>query len=111
LLLIAFRVIDAVIMGNKRLWTAMEERERDLFEKPGDDRRRRHEAGRTGRYCRVKKMATPPRADAAILLQGLDIPDELHLHERKMGELQGGQKVRVLLAQASIRSIRQAPAA
>jgi ATPase subunit of ABC transporter with duplicated ATPase domains len=31
-------------------------------------------------------------------LQGLDIPDELH--ERKMGELQGGQKVRVLLAQA-----------
>ena len=33
-----------------------------------------------------------------ILLQGLDIPDELH--ERTMGELQGGQKVRVLLAQA-----------
>jgi ATPase subunit of ABC transporter with duplicated ATPase domains len=31
-------------------------------------------------------------------LQGLDIADELH--ERKMGELQGGQKVRVLLAQA-----------
>jgi ATPase subunit of ABC transporter with duplicated ATPase domains len=37
-------------------------------------------------------------ADAAILLNGLDIPEELH--ERKMGELQGGQKVRVLLAQA-----------
>ena len=37
-------------------------------------------------------------SDAAILLQGLDIPDALH--ERKMGELQGGQKVRVLLAQA-----------
>ena len=37
-------------------------------------------------------------SDAAILLQGLDIPEELHA--RKMGELQGGQKVRVLLAQA-----------
>ena len=37
-------------------------------------------------------------SDAAILLQGLDVPDELH--QRKMGELQGGQKVRVLLAQA-----------
>ncbi len=37
-------------------------------------------------------------SQAAILLQGLDIPDELH--ERTMGELQGGQKVRVLLAQA-----------
>src|SRR5690606_26937063 len=37
-------------------------------------------------------------SDAAILLQGLDIPNDLH--ERKMSELQGGQKVRVLLAQA-----------
>src|SRR5438046_5475564 len=37
-------------------------------------------------------------SDAAVLLQGLDIPDLLH--ERTMGELQGGQKVRVLLAQA-----------
>ena len=36
--------------------------------------------------------------DAAILLDGLDIPEALH--ERKMSELQGGQKVRVLLAQA-----------
>ena len=37
-------------------------------------------------------------SDAAVLLDGLDIPDDLH--ERKMSELQGGQKVRVLLAQA-----------
>jgi ATPase subunit of ABC transporter with duplicated ATPase domains len=37
-------------------------------------------------------------SSAAVLLQGLDIPDDLH--ERKMAELQGGQKVRVLLAQA-----------
>src|SRR5438309_2902683 len=36
--------------------------------------------------------------DAAILLDGLDIPESLH--DRKMSELQGGQKVRVLLAQA-----------
>jgi ATPase subunit of ABC transporter with duplicated ATPase domains len=37
-------------------------------------------------------------ADAAVLLDGLGV--EAELHERKMGELQGGQKVRVLLAQA-----------
>ena len=37
-------------------------------------------------------------SDAAILLDGLDIPEPLH--HRKMGELQGDQKVRVLLAQA-----------
>src|ERR1039458_6020468 len=35
---------------------------------------------------------------AAVRLDGLDIPEEIH--ERRMGELQGGQKVRVLLAQA-----------
>jgi len=37
-------------------------------------------------------------ADAAVLLDGLGV--ESALHERHMGELQGGQKVRVLLAQA-----------
>ena len=37
-------------------------------------------------------------ADAAVLLQGLDIPNLLH--DRTMAELQGGQKVRVLVAQA-----------
>ncbi len=38
----------------------------------------------------AKKTATPPKSDAAVLLDGLDIPESLH--ERKMGELQGGQK-------------------
>ena len=37
-------------------------------------------------------------SDAAILLQGLDIGNDLH--ERRMSELQGGQKMRILLAQA-----------
>ena len=37
-------------------------------------------------------------SDAAVLLDGLGV--DASLHERKMGELQGGQKVRVLLAQA-----------
>src|ERR1700719_3713025 len=37
-------------------------------------------------------------ADAGVLLDGLGV--EAALHERKMGELQGGQMVRVLLAQA-----------
>ena len=37
-------------------------------------------------------------ADAAVLLEGLGVEQEVH--ERKMSELQGGQKVRALLAQA-----------
>ena len=92
----AFRVLDTVIMGNKRLWTAMEERER-IYEKPDmtneDGMRLGELEGIVG-----EEDGYSAETDAALLLQGLDIPDELH--DRPMSELQGGQKVRVLLAQA-----------
>jgi ATPase subunit of ABC transporter with duplicated ATPase domains len=91
-----FRVIDAVIMGNSRLWRALAERE-VLYNKADmthDDGMRLGELeGIVG-----EEDGYTAESDAAILLQGLDIPDEMH--ERKMSELQGGQKVRVLLAQA-----------
>ena len=92
----AFRVVDTVIMGNKRLWDALHERDK-LYEKAeltdADGIRLGELEGVVG-----EEDGYTAESDAAILLQGLDIPDELH--ERKMGELQGGQKVRVLLAQA-----------
>src|ERR1700751_5439292 len=92
----AFRVIDTVIMGNKGLWAALEEREH-IYAKPEmsdeDGMRLGELEGVVG-----EEDGYTAESDAAILLQGLDIPDEAH--ERKMGELQGGQKVRVLLAQA-----------
>jgi ATPase subunit of ABC transporter with duplicated ATPase domains len=93
-----YRVIDTVIMGNKPLWTALAERDA-LYAKPyeeltEDDGMRLGElegiVGEEGGYT--------AESDAAVLLDGLDIGTELH--ERRMGELQGGQKVRVLLAQA-----------
>jgi ATPase subunit of ABC transporter with duplicated ATPase domains len=93
-----YRVIDTVIMGNSALWNALTERDA-LYSKPHDhltdeDGMRLGElegiVGDEGGYT--------AEADAARLLDGLDVPEELH--ERKMGELQGGQKVRVLLAQA-----------
>ena len=90
------RVIDTVIMGNQRLWGALAERE-VLYAKPDmthDDGMRLGELeGIVG-----EEDGYTAESDAAILLQGLDIPDAVH--QRKMGELQGGQKVRVLLAQA-----------
>src|SRR6202161_112505 len=92
----AYRVIDTVMMGNKRLWAAMEERDRihSKAELTDEDGMKLGELeGIVG-----EEDGYTAETDAAILLQGLDIPDELH--ERKMGELQGGQKVRVLLAQA-----------
>jgi ATPase subunit of ABC transporter with duplicated ATPase domains len=91
-----YRVLDVVIMGNKGLWAAMEERDR-IFEKP---EMTNEDGMRLGELEGVvgEEDGYTAESDAAILLQGLDIADELH--ERKMGELQGGQKVRVLLAQA-----------
>jgi ATPase subunit of ABC transporter with duplicated ATPase domains len=92
----AHRVIDTVIMGNKRLWAAMEERNH-IYEKPEMSN---EDGMRLGELEGVvgEEDGYSAETDAAILLQGLDIPD--HLHERKMGEIQGGQKMRVLLAQA-----------
>ena len=91
-----FRAIDTVIMGNSRLWQALEERER-LYEKAAltdeDGMRLGELEGIVG-----QEDGYTAESDAAVLLQGLDIPDELH--ERTMSEFQGGQKVRVLLAQA-----------
>src|ERR1700741_5349 len=93
-----FRVIDMVIMGNSPLWKALQERD-VLYAKPHEkltdkDGMRLGElegiVGDEGGYT--------AEADAAILLDGLGVESELH--ERKMSELQGGQKVRVLLAQA-----------
>jgi ATPase subunit of ABC transporter with duplicated ATPase domains len=92
----AYRVMDTVIMGNKRLWAAMEERDRihDKAEITDEDGMKLGELeGIVG-----EEDGYSAETDAALLLQGLDIADDLH--GRRMGELPGGQKVRVLLAQA-----------
>src|SRR5438105_6411087 len=91
-----FRVVDAVIMGNARLWSALQEREQLYAKSDLTDA----EGMRLGELEGIvgDEDGYEAESNAAILLQGLDIPDALH--ERKMGELQGGQKVRVLLAQA-----------
>jgi len=91
-----YRVLDTVIMGNARLWKALQDRDA-LYEKPDmtdeDGMRLGELEGVVG-----EEDGYSAESDAAILLEGLDIPHELH--QRTMAELQGGQKVRVLLAQA-----------
>jgi ATPase subunit of ABC transporter with duplicated ATPase domains len=91
-----YRVIDTVIMGNKRLWAAMEERDK-IYSKPDMTDEDGMKLGELEGIVGDEDGYTA-ETDAALLLQGLDIPDSVH--ERPMGELQGGQKVRVLLAQA-----------
>jgi ATPase subunit of ABC transporter with duplicated ATPase domains len=72
-----YRVLDTVIMGNAPLWEALQEREQ-LYAHPDDwtdeDGMRLGElegiVGDNGGYT--------AEADAATLLQGLDIPEALH---------------------------------
>jgi ATPase subunit of ABC transporter with duplicated ATPase domains len=92
----AFTAIDTVIMGNKRLWAAMQERDAIYSKADMTD----EDGMKLGELEGVvgEEDGYTAEADAAILLDGLDIPEEVH--NRKMSELQGGQKVRVLLAQA-----------
>ncbi len=91
-----YRAIDTVVMGNMPLWKALEEREAlynksDLTDADGM---------RLGELEGIvsEEDGYSAESDAAVLLDGLDIPEPLH--ERNMAELQGGQKVRILLAQA-----------
>src|SRR4026207_1111044 len=83
-------------MGNARLWRALEERDLLYAQAELTDA----DGMRLGELEGIvgEEDGYSAESDAAILLQGLDIPHTLH--ERKMSELQGGQKVRVLLAQA-----------
>ncbi len=93
-----FRVVDTVMMGNARLWKTLVERDA-LYAKPHeqltdkDGMRLAELEGIVG-----EENGYTAESDAAVLLDGLGIEESLH--ERKMSELQGGQKVRVLLAQA-----------
>src|SRR5882762_10031680 len=79
-----FRALDTVIMGNRRLWEALEERDR-LYDQASmtdaDGMRLGELEGIVG-----EEDGYSAESDAAIVLQGLDIPTSLH--DRRMAELQ-----------------------
>jgi len=91
------RAIDTVIMGNKRLWDALTERTA-LYEKA--DHLTDAEGERLGELEGIvaEENGYEAEAAAAVLLDGLGVPQEMHAGI--MGEQQAGTKVRVLLAQA-----------
>ena len=90
-----YRVIDTVIMGNKRLWSGLAERDA-LYAKAEMSN---EDGMRLGELEGIVGEEDGYSAESdAVLLQGLDIADALH--DKTLAELQGGQKVRVLVAQA-----------
>ncbi len=89
-------VFNTVIMGYKKLYKVMAEREA-LYSK-GDFTE--EEGIRSGELeVKFSEMnGYEAEAEAAVLLSGLGIPEEMR--QKKMKELDGSDKVRVLLAQA-----------
>ncbi len=90
-----FDVIDVVIMGNKRLWDAMQERDR-LYEGEMTD-----EVGmRLGDLEGIiaEENGYTAEADAEVLLQGMAVPDEYT--NLKMKEIPTDIQFKVLLCQA-----------
>jgi ATPase subunit of ABC transporter with duplicated ATPase domains len=88
------RIVDAVMMGNKALWAAMQEKETLLAGEVTD------EIGiRLGELegTIAEENGYVAESDAAELLVGLGIPTDKH--EEKMNTLPAGYKLRVLIAQ------------
>jgi ATPase subunit of ABC transporter with duplicated ATPase domains len=91
-----YTVIETVIMGHKRLYDVMKEKDAIYMKEDFSDEDGFKAAELEGEFAELNGWEAEP--EAAVLLQGLNIPEELHqLH---MSELTAGQKVKVLLAQA-----------
>ncbi|ODM27821.1 ABC-F family ATP-binding cassette domain-containing protein [Acetivibrio mesophilus] len=91
-----YEVLKTVIMGHKRLCEVMDEKEL-LYSKPDfseEDGIKISEL--EAEFAEMNGWEA--ESEAATLLNGLGIGEEFH--NRKMEELDGNQKVRVLLAQA-----------
>ncbi len=89
-------VFNTVIMGHKKLYKIMAAREA-LYAKPDFS----EEDGILSGELEVKfgeMNGYEAEAEASVLLKGLGIPEEMR--QKKMKELDGSDKVRVLLAQA-----------
>ncbi|RHH68454.1 MULTISPECIES: ABC-F family ATP-binding cassette domain-containing protein [Vagococcus] len=89
-------VIDTVIMGHKRLYEVMQEKNAIYMKEDFSDEDGIKAAELEGEFAELNGWEAEP--EAASLLQGLNIPEDLH--NLKMSELTAGQKVKVLLAQA-----------
>ena len=91
-----YSVMEAVFLGYEKLYSIMKEKdaiyEKEDFTDEDGMRARELEA----EFAELGGWEA--ENDAAILLSGLGLAEELHT--KKMSELEGGDKVRVLIAQA-----------
>ena len=92
----AYTVLDTVIMGNKRLYEIMKEKDAIYAKADFTDEDGIRASELEGEFAEMNGWEAD--SDAATLLNGLGI--ETDLHYSQMADLTGSQKVKVLLAQA-----------
>ena len=91
-----FQVLDTVIMGNARLYEIMKEKDAIYMKEDFTEEDGIRASELEGEFAELNGWEA--ESDAAILLNGLGIEPDLHY--AMMRELDGGQKVKVLLAKA-----------
>jgi ATPase subunit of ABC transporter with duplicated ATPase domains len=91
-----YNVLETVIMGNKRLYDIMKEKEAIYAKADFSDEDGIKASELEGEFSELNGWEA--ESEAASLLQGLGI--ETEVQSGKMSELLGSQKVKVLLAQA-----------
>ena len=92
----AYPVLDTVIMGNQRLYDIMKEKEAIYAKEDFTDEDGIRASELEGEFAEMNGWEA--ESDAATLLNGLGI--ETDLHYAQMADLNGSQKVKVLLAKA-----------
>lgn len=91
-----FKVLDTVIMGNSRLFEIMKEKDEIYSKENFTDEDGIKASELEGEFADLNGWEA--ESEASSLLQGLGISTELH--EKRMSELDGAEKVKVLIAQA-----------
>ena len=91
-----YQVLDTVILGNKRLYEIMKEKDAIYAKEDFTDEDGVRASELEGEFADLNGWEA--ESDAATLLNGLGI--ETDLHYAYMRELDGGQKIKVLLAKA-----------
>ena len=91
-----YQVLDTVILGNKRLYEIMKEKDAIYAKEDFTDEDGVRASELEGKFADLNGWEA--ESDAATLLNGLGIDTDLHY--AYMRELDGGQKVKVLLAKA-----------
>ncbi|MDO6655889.1 MULTISPECIES: ABC-F family ATP-binding cassette domain-containing protein [Bacillales] len=91
-----YEVLNTVIMGHARLHEVMQEKNAIYMKEDFSDEDGMKAAELEGEFADLNGWEA--ESDAAVLLRGLGISEDLH--DKKLADLTGSEKVKVLLAQA-----------